>query len=69
MSYSIIAVPSFRKELKRLVKKYPSIKHELAILFETLELNPIQGIPLGITVTKSGYQFLQKAKENQEVLV
>lgn len=41
MSYKIIAVPTFRKELKKLAKKYQSLKAELAILFESLEENPI----------------------------
>lgn len=47
MSYKIIAVPTFKKALKKLVKKYPSLKTELAVLFETLEENPIQGTSLG----------------------
>jgi mRNA-degrading endonuclease RelE of RelBE toxin-antitoxin system len=42
MSYSIIALPIFRKKLKQLAKKYPSLKTDLAILFESLEANPIQ---------------------------
>jgi len=33
MSYKIIAVPTFMKALKKLVKKYPSLKTELAVLF------------------------------------
>jgi len=47
MSYNIIAVPTFRKELKKLAKKYSSLKTDLAQLFEILEENPIQGTPLG----------------------
>jgi mRNA-degrading endonuclease RelE of RelBE toxin-antitoxin system len=47
MSYNIIAVPSFKKELKKLAKKYHSLKSDLADLFETLEVNPEQGIALG----------------------
>jgi hypothetical protein len=47
MSYNIIAVPTFRKELKKLAKKYPSLKTDLAILFESLEENPVQGTSLG----------------------
>ncbi len=62
MSYSIIAVPSFRKELKKLAKKYPSLKHELALLFETLELNPVQGIPLGNNCYKIRVSILSKGK-------
>lgn len=47
MSYSIIAVPKFIKELKRLVKKYPSLKTEFSELAERLTENPRQGVPLG----------------------
>ncbi|EOR95470.1 hypothetical protein ADIARSV_1289 [Arcticibacter svalbardensis MN12-7] len=44
MSYDIIAVPSFRKELKKLAKKYHSLKSDLTILFEILEKDPTHGI-------------------------
>ncbi|MBK7958688.1 MAG: type II toxin-antitoxin system RelE/ParE family toxin [Bacteroidetes bacterium] len=47
MSYNIIAVPTFKKELKKLAKKYDSLKTDLAALFESLEVNPEQGISLG----------------------
>ena len=47
MSYNLIAVPTFKKKLKRLAKKYPSLKSELATLFEALVLDPEQGISLG----------------------
>lgn len=47
MSYNIIAVPTFRKELKKLAKKYHSLKTDLVALLESLEENPVQGISLG----------------------
>ncbi len=47
MSYKIIAVPVFTKELKKLAKKYISLKSDLTSLFDTLEKNPEQGTPLG----------------------
>jgi mRNA-degrading endonuclease RelE of RelBE toxin-antitoxin system len=47
MSYKIIAVPTFRKELKRLAKKYYSLKNDLTILFKSLEENPSQGTYIG----------------------
>jgi mRNA-degrading endonuclease RelE of RelBE toxin-antitoxin system len=47
MNYSVIAVPNFKKEAKKLSKKYPSLKDELSDLLESLAKNPIQGIPLG----------------------
>lgn len=62
MSYSIIAVPTFRKELKRLTKKYHSLKSDLAELFETLEQNPIQGISLGKNCYKLRLSISSKGK-------
>jgi mRNA-degrading endonuclease RelE of RelBE toxin-antitoxin system len=47
MSYNIVAVPTFRKELKRLIKKYISLKTDLAHFFESLEKDPTQGISIG----------------------
>jgi mRNA-degrading endonuclease RelE of RelBE toxin-antitoxin system len=47
MSYKIELSPNFKKEAKRLVKKYPSLKVELVSLFNELEYNPTMGIPLG----------------------
>jgi mRNA-degrading endonuclease RelE of RelBE toxin-antitoxin system len=47
MSYNIIPIEKFRKEAKRLVKKYPSLKKELIELADLLKLNPNSGISLG----------------------
>ena len=62
MSYSIIAVPTFRKELKKLAKKYPSLKSDLAVLFESLEENPIQGTSLGKNCYKIRIAIASKGK-------
>jgi mRNA-degrading endonuclease RelE of RelBE toxin-antitoxin system len=62
MSYSIIAVPTFRKELKKLAKKYPSLKTDLAVLFESLEENPIQGTSLGKNCYKIRLAISSKGK-------
>jgi mRNA-degrading endonuclease RelE of RelBE toxin-antitoxin system len=62
MSYNIIAVPAFRKELKRLTKKYSSIKIDLALLFEGLKINPTQGTPLGKNCYKIRLAIASKAK-------
>ena len=62
MNYSIIAVPTFKKEVKKLAKKYHSIKTDLATLFATLEVNPTQGTPLGNKVIKYIWLLLLKAK-------
>lgn len=47
MSYKIIPIPPFEKELKRLHKKYPSLKKDLTLLNSLLEKEPKQGESLG----------------------
>ena len=47
MSYSVIPIEKFKKEAKRLVKKYPSLKKELAELNQLLISNPTVGTSLG----------------------
>ncbi len=43
MSYNIFTIPPFNRQLKRLSKKFPSLKTEYARLVESLESNPFQG--------------------------
>ncbi|MBP6550693.1 MAG: type II toxin-antitoxin system RelE/ParE family toxin [Flavobacterium sp.] len=62
MSYNIVAVPTFKKELKRLAKKYHSLKTDLAILFESLEKNPEQGTFLGKNCYKIRLSISSKNK-------
>jgi len=47
MSYNIIPIEKFKKEAKRLLKKYPSLKKELFELERILLSNPTAGTPLG----------------------
>lgn len=53
MSYSIYTIPPFDKQIKRLAKKYPSLKTEYTKLIESLEAKPNQGKLL----TKSCYKI------------
>lgn len=62
MSYSIIATPKFRKSLKKIAKKYPSIKKDLEILFDSLEINPEQGKALGKNCFKIRLAIKSKGK-------
>lgn len=62
MIYNIIAVPSFKKELKKLAKKYPSIKADLTALFQVLEINPEQGVSLGNNCYKIRFAITSKNK-------
>ena len=47
MSYSIILTHRFEKELKRLVKKFPSLKNEFAELITEIMKDPESGIFIG----------------------
>ena len=46
MSYNVLPLPPFDRQLKRLSKKYPSLKQEYFGLIELLEENPEQGVSL-----------------------
>lgn len=52
MNYSIELSTNFQREAKRLTKKYPSLKKELAKLFTDLEQNPTTGTALGNDIYK-----------------
>lgn len=61
MSFNIIAVPVF-KRLKKLVKKYPSLKKDLEALFDLLKTNPTQGTSLGRNCYKIRLSITSKGK-------
>ena len=61
MSYNIHYVHNFKRSLKRLAKKYKSIKDDLFNLSESIRINPLQGdelIPgvrkIRMTITSKG---------------
>lgn len=62
MSYSIELTANFKKEAKRLTKKYPSLKAELAELFTQLKENPTTGTPLGNDIYKIRLAIASKNK-------
>jgi len=43
MSFNIEVTARFNKQLKRLAKKFPSLKNEFKQFLESLENNPKQG--------------------------
>ncbi len=47
MNYSVVVTAFFEKQLKRLTKKYPSLKLEFIQLVSSLKENPDQGTTLG----------------------
>ncbi len=62
MSYNVFTIPPFDKQLKRLAKKYPSLKNEFAELLESLEQDPEQGTNLGNNCYKIRIAIASKGK-------
>lgn len=62
MNYNITYSSRFYKELKRLAKKYHSIKQDYADLLESLETNPTQGADLGNGIRKVRMAIASKGK-------
>lgn len=62
MSYSVIPIDRFKKEAKRLAKKYPSLKDDLLELGKTLSRNPQVGTPLGNNTYKVRVAIRSKGK-------
>ena len=62
MSYNVQLSANFKKEAKKLINKYPSLKGELAILFQQLEENPTMGTPLGDNIYKIRLSIASKGK-------
>jgi mRNA-degrading endonuclease RelE of RelBE toxin-antitoxin system len=47
MSFNIITTPAFEKELKSLLKKYPSVKNDIVELVAKLIKEPKMGVAIG----------------------
>jgi mRNA-degrading endonuclease RelE of RelBE toxin-antitoxin system len=62
MSYKVIPVDKFKKEAKRLIKKYPSLKIELAEIAENLSVKPTLGTQLGNDTYKVRLSIKSKGK-------
>jgi mRNA-degrading endonuclease RelE of RelBE toxin-antitoxin system len=62
MNYSVIPIEKFKKEAKRLIKKYPSLKEELIHLSTELSINPKTGISLGNDTYKIRLAIKSKGK-------
>jgi mRNA-degrading endonuclease RelE of RelBE toxin-antitoxin system len=62
MDYSIKTLSNFDKEVKRLAKKYPSLKEDLTKLAQDLLINPTQGYNLGQNFYKVRMAISSKSK-------
>lgn len=62
MSYSILYTPDFEKQLKRLAKKYLSLRKDLSALVKELQVNPTTGVALGNNCYKIRLAISSKGK-------
>ncbi len=62
MNYKVELTDNFKKEAKKLVKKFPSLKQELAELFTILATNPTSGTALGNDIYKIRLAIASKNK-------
>lgn len=62
MSYKVISIPKFEKELKKLVKKYNSLKEEYIALVHSLKQAPEQGTAIGNNCYKIRLSIASKGK-------
>ena len=62
MSYSILVTHRFEKELKRLIKKFPSLHNDFAKLIEDILKNPKKGVYIGNNCYKIRLAIVSKGK-------
>ena len=62
MSFKVQNTERFAKELKRLSKKFPSLKSEIITLVLSLEEEPVQGVPIGNDFYKIRISIASKGK-------
>lgn len=62
MSFDVVATGNFGRELKKLAKKYRSLKKDLATLIAQLENNPFEGKPIGHDCYKIRLAISSKGK-------
>ena len=62
MSYRVLSTSNFGKQVKQLVKKYPSLASDLKKLKLILEANPRTGISLGKDCYKVRIRISSKGK-------
>ena len=62
MNYNVLTIPPFDRQLRRLVKKFPSLKTEYAQLIESLETEPFQGAAMSNSCYKIRLAIKSKGK-------
>lgn len=62
MNFEVIATEPFARKLKRLVKKYKSLKDDLLLVIDELSQNPTFGTPIGKDCYKIRVAISSKGK-------
>lgn len=62
MNCKIEATPDFARDLKKLAKRYPSLKDDYRDFLDSLRKSPLQGEPLGKHLHKVRFPIASKAK-------
>lgn len=62
MSYNILLTKRFEKELKKLLKKFPSLKRDFANLIDEIKQNPETGTFIGNSCFKIRIAIASKEK-------
>lgn len=62
MNYDVKLSPVFKREAKKLIKKYPSLKKELGSLITELTQSPFIGTPIGNGVYKIRLAIASKGR-------
>ena len=62
MNFDVEVTHYFKKQAKHLIKKYPSLKHEISSLIDSLAFHPEQGTSLGKGCYKIRVPIASKGK-------
>jgi mRNA-degrading endonuclease RelE of RelBE toxin-antitoxin system len=62
MNYKVEVSTTFKSRAKHLLKKFPSLKHELEVLVSSLETEPTLGKPIGFNCYKIRLVIASKGK-------
>ncbi len=62
MIFNVKTISVFERQVKRLIKKYPSLKDELQALILELEQEPTKGISIGYNCYKIRFAVLSKGR-------
>lgn len=62
MNYEVLSIPPFDKQLKKLAKKYPSLKKDFSDLLQLLGVDPMKGTSIGKNCYKIRLAIKSKGK-------